>query len=201
MRKLFIFLLIVVGCGETPVAENNETAPSKDVNAVQHNAVFQTQIASDLNEKGLKLAHRGDYEEARKEFLTALKYEEKNAALLNNLGLVEKAMDNVEDAAVYFEKSIAADSTYYSAYSNYGLLLYEKKEYKKSMDLLHKVINHCNNKIVLASAYLHAAFNYSATGACEKAREYFDKSRQFTKNDRSYDEQSASFEEELKNCK
>jgi tetratricopeptide (TPR) repeat protein len=195
----YTLLLPVVsffGCGN-----HTKKPDDKVVNVIHHNEVFQTEIANDLNEEGLKFAHKMDYDNALHMFSVALEYEKNNPTLLNNLGLTEKALEDNEMASYYFEKAIKADTAYYSAYTNYGLVLFEMKEYDKSLELLNKAIKYSKSQMILGSAHLHAAFVYLETNDCEKAKTHFEKAKAYSPKSEETEEQNKEFEKKLKECK
>lgn len=198
-QYLLIFqLALLFSCGTDKDTNKSE---DRTVNVIKHNEVFQTEVANELNDAGLLFAQREEYDKAREKFLVALKYEENNPTLLNNLGLTEKAVGNIAKACEYFEQAMKADTAYYNAYTNYALVLLEEKRYKKSLSLLKKAIKYSKSDLILASAHLHATFVYYDLGKCEKARYHFEKSKMYSDNSRETVDQLNMVEKKLEDCK
>jgi len=88
--------------------------------------------------------------------LKAIEIDNMNANAYNNLGILLKKKNNVEEAEKMYRKAIEIDNTYFKAYFNCGVLAREKgdieeaeKMYRKAIEINNMYSNSYNNLGVL----------------------------------------------------
>jgi len=75
------------------------------------------------NKRGVALVHAGDRTAALAAFASALRWNQRYAPALTNLGNMLFEDGDVADAIDYYEAAIRADDTYALAYRNFGVAL------------------------------------------------------------------------------
>ncbi|HKW88674.1 MAG TPA: tetratricopeptide repeat protein [Candidatus Acidoferrales bacterium] len=84
------------------------------------------------------LVARKLYPEAVSSYEKLVKEEPKNAVLLNKIGVACVAWGQKGCAEKYFKKSIKADKNYANPFNNLATVEYDKKHYKKAIELYDK---------------------------------------------------------------
>jgi len=169
MKKLLLFSIFLIALNS---CENNKKS---DYNDEQDKTIkgdyYDNLNASDLNEKGIELSKRANYEKGKEVFLKALELEPNNPTTLSNLGLNRYLDYDYDNAIKYYQKSYKiSDSTYHISAINLGLTYFYNKEFDKGIVITNYVIEHTNDKDILSSAYVHRALNYLGKDDCEKAQ-------------------------------
>ena len=96
-------------------------------------------------EKGERLFAEGKIEEAEKCFLDLLKNDPKNSETLNNLGAIQHAKGNLQEAEDFFIQALAVNEGYLDALLNLADLYQNAKRWKEAAIQLEKFISICNH--------------------------------------------------------
>lgn len=151
----------------------------------QRNEVWRTEaslwkdvsIKSPQNGRGLMnygLTHMqaGRYDEAEKYFLRSLPLNPTYTVLHTNLGVLNAAKGNLQDAERYFEKGLLYGPNDPGVLYFYADFLNRHDRPRKAAKLLEKLVHlspaHLSAQHLLAAAYLNISFEYYQTGHYEK---------------------------------
>jgi tetratricopeptide (TPR) repeat protein len=208
MKKAIVYLfslVLLISCGKkgpetTHEKEKLQVDPDGNLNRVQEDDYFKTDEAAQYNQRGIEYAQQAEFENAKEWFLKANAAEPNNATVLNNLGLVEKNMGHLKKSEEYFKKTIFLDSTYYKAYTNYSILLYEQDRHLECVENCEYVINHCQDDNMVLIAYLNSTISLVRLNRCDQAQRHYNLVVEKTKGISDYDEQKRMMAEELKKC-
>ena len=92
-------------------------------------------------EKGEAAFNKGDFEEAEKYFLEALKTDSKKKEAYNNLGVIAFQKKNIRESIDYFTKALEIDPFYKDAIINYSVLLKSLDRFHESIPILEKAVD------------------------------------------------------------
>ena len=106
-------------------------------------------IATNGNNKEAALFQLDRIEYSQHRFNDALNYylqafnlsEKTNIESLNNLGITQKALGNLEDAKLSFMQAVEIDEMYYKAHYNLGLLYLDEEEYQNAEKAFNLVLS------------------------------------------------------------
>lgn len=104
------------------------------------------------------LAARKMYPEAISSYEKLVKQEPQNAVLLNKIGVTCVSSGQKGCAEKYFKKAIKADKVYASPFNNLGTIEYDKKHYKKAIELYGKSLELHMDKP--ATVYMNLGYAY-----------------------------------------
>ena len=124
------------------------------------------------NAIGLAYSEKREFGLAKKYLDIALNLNPNDSNVLNNLGLIHKALDNIEEAENYFEKSIKFSKKNFVARLNLGHLKRNLNDSISAINLYTQAIAINDNR---PEAYLALADIYKSIGKYDKAREYGEK--------------------------
>jgi hypothetical protein len=109
---------------------------------------------------GLTFMARGDYPEAEKYFLKAMKFVPTYPNLYVNLGILKAATGNAKQAELYYLKAIILDPRWPDGYYWYADFLYKQKRYDEAARYAQKTLQlataHLNARKLLLSIYLES---------------------------------------------
>lgn len=94
-------------------------------------------LVIDLLEIVDSLILQNNFSEAEK-ILIILSKTFNNPEFYSTLALVQKKQNKFEEAKSSYEKSIGLDESLYKLYYNYGVLLYEMKDYQEAIESFKK---------------------------------------------------------------
>ena len=109
---------------------------------------------------------QGKIEEAEKCFLDLLKNDPKNPEILNNLGVIQHAKSNLQEAEGFFMQALASNEGYLDALLNLADLYQNAKRWKEAAVLLEKYIAIDNQD---PNLYNQLGMVYLEMGNTEKA--------------------------------
>jgi len=120
---------------------------NRDVTPNSPNSVSaQTALPSTMSPREVLEMH-GDILMARKEYPSAvtvylqiLNEEQKNAEIMNKIGVAYQQIGDLDRSSRFYKRAIHANKDFASAVNNYGTVEYEKKHYGKSISLYKKAI-------------------------------------------------------------
>lgn len=95
----------------------------------QGNSPVNGMTADQLEAAGEQARTGKDFEQANKYFEAAIREENRNPRLYNELGLSELQMNNVQGAEGNFQKAVKLNSKYADAINNIGIVLYVQKDF------------------------------------------------------------------------
>lgn len=108
--------------GTQAVAEDTPTAPGSTVEPVDD------RTAAELLAEGMEMARAGKFEEARVALAQSVRKDPENVVALNNLGLVLRRLERLDDALRAYQYALQVDGTYALTYKNLGVLLEKRGE-------------------------------------------------------------------------
>ena len=127
------------------------------------------------NVTALSLSAEGLHEEAITILSHALKREERNIHVLNNLGLIHFNLGLDEVAEEYYKKSLRINNNFFDALLNYGNLLLKLNKIKEAEHFLIKALKQSSNKMFLETASMSLGNLYQQTGDFDKSINHFKK--------------------------
>jgi len=139
----------------------------------KHNKSEENFIVDDLIKEGETLFSEGKIEEAEKSFLSLLKNDPANAAILNNLGVIYHTQDNIEKAEEFFLKTHRINRDYLDPLLNLVDLYQNAKRWKEAVLQLMKCIAIDDQD---PNLYNQLGMIYLEMGDFQKAREVLAKS-------------------------
>ncbi|EWS72337.1 kelch motif protein (macronuclear) [Tetrahymena thermophila SB210] len=149
------------------------------VNVYQQKYIYQPIV--DLYKAILK-RQNGYHQEAAQLFLSSLIQNDKNifnqqktVEILCNAGLQFELMKELEDAQTCYQKAKQVESTNSNALKCLSWILFQKKSYRESADLIQKAYQQNNKDFEIL---LILAKNYDQQGQVKQALEYFNKAIQ-----------------------
>lgn len=85
------------------------------------------------NDNGVSFAEGGKFDEAKNEFMEALKLDPGNPRTLNNLGAVSIQTGNIPDAIDYLTRALERRKEYADAHYNLAIAYYKQADYKQAL--------------------------------------------------------------------
>lgn len=164
-------LLLTLSCSNsTNKGYTIEEEEGKEAFVVEYNQAFESPVANKLNSSALDDLKSGNLLKAKKLFLKALKIEPNNPVLLNNIGLVERDLGNINASIEYFKKSFSASEySYIQAVANLAMTFYQIENYKEAIATAQFVLDRNPNKITYMSTLLTLSLSYAESGECSLA--------------------------------
>ncbi|MGV3631987.1 MAG: tetratricopeptide repeat protein [Bacteroidota bacterium] len=162
---------------------------------------FFKKSASDLNEKALKEISRENLPQAKELFEKSLKVEPNNPVTLNNLALIAKKENDFDLASYYFLQAMQIDSTYFSSFINYSLMLFENDYLSKSIDINKHVISKCKDEELLGICHLHNSIAQFSLRDCGSAKESFEQASLYLENNAKFTQKLKDLKKYLEACK
>ena len=136
------------------------------------NENFKNAKANDLTIEGVNFIKNGEYLNAERKFIEALKLEHDNPTILNNLGNLSKDFGDTLKAIDYYNKSIIfSDSTYFNSLYNLGLTYCNMDRYKESEKILTYILENYKNENYLSATNYVLANVFIGLKDCSKAQE------------------------------
>jgi tetratricopeptide (TPR) repeat protein len=86
------------------------------------------------------LMARKEYASAATAYEDILLFDQKNAVLLNKVGVAYQQLDNLNKAERYYKKAMHADKNFSSAINNCGTVEYERQHFGKAISLYRKAL-------------------------------------------------------------
>ncbi len=106
-----------------------------------------------------QLVEDKQYDEAVRGYEELLAANPRNAQILNRLGNVYQALQNSDDARMYYLRAIKADPHFAAAVNNLGCIYYNERNYRKAVRQYRKAIKMDPG---VAGFYSNLAFSYLA---------------------------------------
>lgn len=120
--------------------------------------------------RGDILMARKEYSDAVRAYLKILEADNKDAVLLNKVGVAFQQLGEVNRAAHFYKQSFKEDKHYASAENNLGTIEYEKKHYGKAINLYKKALPIGTD---LATIYSNLGYAYFADKEYPQAMDSF----------------------------
>ncbi len=95
-------------------------------------SIAHAETSAEYNNLGIKLAKKGETEQAILNFNKAIELNPDNAKAYNNRGQAYITQGNLEEALQDFTRAIAVDPSYAKAYNRRALTYYELKDYENA---------------------------------------------------------------------
>lgn len=165
------------------------------------NEDFKNQRASELNIEGMNFIKNGEYLNAEKKFIEALKQEPDNPTILNNLGNLTKNFGDSTKALEFYKKSIIlSDSTYFNALYNLGLTYCNMNRFRESEEVLKYILKNFNNENQLSATNFVLTNVYLALEDCNKAQIALNQTKSFYENNPAMIENFNKLKKKVQNC-
>lgn len=119
-----------------------------------------------------QLVEQKQYDEAVRGYNSLLSDDPHNPQLLNRLGIVYQAQQNLRQAKIYYDRALKADPHFAAATNNLGSVYYNQKNYRKAVRLYLKAI-----KLEPNTAAYHSNLGYALLEQ-KKYKEMMDSFRQ-----------------------
>jgi len=97
-------------------------------------------MAFERNKKGIEFYESKKLEEAKEEFISAVKFDANLTEAHFNLALVYEEMDVLDKAIVEYRKAVILDSGLLDAYINLGVIYNKQKKYSESKEAYERVL-------------------------------------------------------------
>ena len=183
---IFLILIIVFSCNNNERRlDSNTSILNIDGNesfVVSNSEYFENPQANKINNKGLKFAKNGEYEDALKQFYLALKIEPNNWLTLSNIGLAYMESNKYEKAASFFKKSILnSDSIEAMPFLNLSVLQMRNSKFDDSIQNANIAYRIAKTKTTKFSAVYNLITCYVFTNQCIKANTSIHKLRELNK--------------------
>ena len=130
-------------------------------------------------EKVLNYFRSGKYEIAKREAALLLKKFPNNYFLYNLFGAILAGQKKLDEAIIYFEKSIKISPVYADAYNNLAGVLLDQKKYDKAIEYFQKAIKIKPN---LSEAYYNLGNTFSEIEKYEESINNYNKAIQIKPN-------------------
>lgn len=165
------------------------------------NHEFKNRTANSLNSQGMSFIRNGEYLNAEKKFIEALKYESDNPTILNNLGNLTKDFGDTNRAIEYYKKAIEfSDSTYFSSVYNLGLTYCNSKRYDDSEEILKYVLKNFDNENQQSITSFTLAKVYLGLNDCTNAERFMEKAEYFYTINPQITSKIETLKEEIRTC-
>lgn len=215
MSKMkFIFILLIfsfVACNNNSGDEridNNEREieilipqGSEKPAVFSGNNNFKDKEANRLNNEGVRFIKNGEYLNAEKKFIEALKNEPDNPTILTNLGNLTKDFGETNKAIEFYNDAIMySDSTNFNALYNLGLTYCNNGQYRDSEQILKYVIKNFDTEDQEALAYYVLSKVYLNIDECTNAETSMKKAENFYLNNSKLHSDLHKLKEEIRIC-
>ena len=115
------------------------------------------QAADKLHTEGLMLFDEGKYRDAVEVWFHEIVLEPMRPRPYNNIGIAYRKLGKPDIAISYHKKAMSVDPSFGHAYYSLGLIYYDKKDYKKALDMFLKAVR---NKYADADVYYSLGQSY-----------------------------------------
>lgn len=193
LLTLFIISILFVSCDKKGSQSLIYTSREPEM--------FHSRKSDSLNAMGLKAARNGDIDRARTYFQQALKIEPNNPSIINNIGLLQFNIGNLDSAAYYCELSLLqSDSTYINAASNLGLIYFRRQDYDKCITIAEYIEHNSHDGFLIGIAKLNQAMALNEQSRCLEARVAFQKANSLLLDHDGTRKQVQAVEQAVSNC-
>ncbi|GEM_PF-5245559 len=195
-QLIFISLLLITSCK----SEKESKIPKKHNPYENIEQNLENEKAIELYHQGLVFYENGNLESAMESFNKSFKIE-KSAIILNELGTIELAKKDYQEALNYFNRGRTLDSNYWPIYINEARCHDKLTEFKKAENILLKLKELSNSEYWITYAnYDLAKIYFNSKQGCEKVYEFIEKAKSMA-SDPELSEQYLNFKSHVtKNC-
>jgi tetratricopeptide (TPR) repeat protein len=163
---LFQILLVFLLAGTAVARQAQSSASPADTSVHQPTA---RELA--INKGDIQMA-RKDYEQAVADYQIALQGNQKDAMLLNKIGIAYQQIGDLNQAERFYKRAMKADKKFASVINNLGTLEYQRKRYGRSIKYYKQALGHDSD---LATVYSNLGYSYLGNKQYPEAMEVFSK--------------------------
>jgi len=152
MLATLAFAFVPAASGQQPTAPASTDRPQTAAHAAPPLSPQELERRADL------FMARKRYPEAIEIYLRLVKKDQKNAALLNRIGMAYQHEGNLSQAKRYYERAIRADKTFFHAINNLGTVHYYRRNYRQAIRAYQRALALRSDVAVLHSNLGYAYF-------------------------------------------